>query len=220
MMDRTYRLSTSSSENSAILIVDDEPANIEILGGILRPSYKIFAARGGEQAINIARSRQPRLILLDIIMPDMDGYEVIRRLKKDPETSHIPVIFITAMEDVANETKGFEYEAVDYITKPVIPAIVLARVKTHLKLVKVEQLIKTQMQIINCIGHAAEYKDKESSQHVMRMSHYSRILGLAAGLTEEECEMLFHAAAMHDVGKIGIPDEIMLKGTSKNALFR
>ncbi len=209
-----YQLSTARSEPVSILIVDDEPVNIEILVGILRPHYKIYATREGAQAVEIARSRKPNLILLDIMMPGMDGYEVIQQLKSLDETRHIPVIFITAMADVANETRGFEYDAVDYIIKPVVPPIVLARVKTHLALVRTEQLVSTQMQIINCIGHAAEYKDKETSLHVIRMSHYTRILAEAIGLEREACDLLFHAAAMHDVGKIGIPDRIMLKPTA------
>ncbi|MES9966983.1 MAG: response regulator, partial [Sedimenticola sp.] len=118
-----------------ILVVDDVPENIDVLDGVLHETYKVKAAVNGQRALKIAASdNPPDLILLDIMMPEMDGYEVCRRLKEDERTCGIPVIFVTAMNEVEDERKGLELGAVDYITKPYSPAIVQARVKTHLTL--------------------------------------------------------------------------------------
>jgi putative two-component system response regulator len=141
----------------------------------------------------------------------MSGYEVCAALKADPRTASIPVIFVTALTDTDDELEGFEAGAVDYITKPVSPPIVRARVRTHLSLVRMEELRATRLEIVQRLGLAAEYKDNETGLHVIRMSHFSRILGLAAGMTEAEADDLLHAAPMHDVGKIGIPDRILQK---------
>lgn len=123
----------------------------------------------------------------------------------------IPVIFVTALADVADEARGFALGAVDYITKPVSPPIVKARVRTHLSLVRVEELLQSRLQIVQRLGLAAEYKDNETGLHVIRMSHYAQILARAAGFSEARAEQLLHAAPMHDVGKIGIPDAILRK---------
>jgi putative two-component system response regulator len=144
-------------------------------------------------------------------MPGMTGYETCRHLKANPVTANIPVIFVTALSDTDDEVIGFEAGAVDYITKPVSPPIVRARVRNHLSLVGVDELKKTRLEIVQRLGLAAEFKDNETGLHVIRMSHYSRILGLAIGMTEAEAEDLLHAAPMHDVGKIGIPDNILRK---------
>jgi putative two-component system response regulator len=145
------------------------------------------------------------------MMPGMSGYEVCAALKADPRTASIPVIFVTALTDTDDEVEGFEAGAVDYITKPVSPPIVRARVRTHLSLVRMEALRESRLEIVQRLGLAAEYKDNETGLHVIRMSHFSRILGLAAGMTEAEADDLLHAAPMHDVGKIGIPDRILQK---------
>jgi putative two-component system response regulator len=145
------------------------------------------------------------------MMPGMTGYEVCRALKADPTTRHLPVIFITALTDVEDETQGFAAGAVDYITKPVSPPVVQARVRTHLSLVKVDELRQTRLQIVQRLGLAAEYKDNETGLHVIRMSHYAQALALAAGFSPAAAEDLLHAAPMHDVGKIGIPDAILRK---------
>lgn len=207
-----------------ILVVDDLPENIEILDGVLRSQYKVKAALNGEKALKIAMQPDaPDLILLDIMMPDMDGYEVCQRLKAQSCTRNIPVIFVTALGEFENEAKGFEMGAVDYITKPISPAIVRARVRTHLALYdqnrELEQKVKertrelhaTRLEIIRRLGRAAEYKDNETGLHVIRMSHYSRLIAQAAGMNKEDVELLFNAAPMHDVGKIGIPDHILRK---------
>ena len=218
-------------KKQTILIVDDVPENIDVVGGILRSEYKIKMALNGQKALTIAGSdNPPDLILLDIMMPEMDGFDVCRQLKANPTTAKIPVIFVTAKGEVVDETMGFQLGAVDYITKPVSPPIVKARVKTHLALYdqnrvleeKVKErtaeleeskneVITTRLEIIRRLGRAAEYKDNETGLHVMRMSHYSRLLGLTAEMTLDEADLLLNAAPMHDIGKIGIPDHILLK---------
>ena len=135
------------TEKSTILVVDDTPENIDVLNGILKPEYQIKVALNGEKALKVAQSDpQPDLILLDIMMPDIDGYEVCQRLKSDPKTAKIPIIFVSAMTEVTDETKGFSLGAVDYITKPVSPAIVRARVKNHLSLTAARQQLETLSQ--------------------------------------------------------------------------
>jgi putative two-component system response regulator len=194
-----------------LLLVDDEPSNLHVLKEILQDKYHLLFARDGQKALEIARDKQPGLILLDVMMPDISGYDVCVALKKDHVTAKIPVIFVSALSDTGDETHGFEVGAVDYILKPVNPAIVKARVAAHLSLVSIDELQQTQLEIIHRLGRAAEYKDNETGLHVIRMSHYSRLLALAAGFTEQAADKLFQAAPMHDVGKIGIPDHIMLK---------
>jgi putative two-component system response regulator len=214
---------TQGADRATILVVDDTPENIDVLVGILREDYRLKVARGGEQALRIVRTQPPDLILLDVMMPEIDGYEVCRQLKADATTRHVPVVFVTAKIDLADELRGLELGAVDYITKPVSPPVVKARVRTHLALYdqnrelerrvmeRTAQLHETRMKIIQRLGRAAEYKDNETGMHVIRMSHYSRILGLAAGMSEHEADLLMNAAPMHDIGKIGIPDRILQK---------
>lgn len=207
-----------------VLVVDDAPENIEILRTILQPQYKVKAARTGERALKIARSTpQPDMILLDVIMPDMDGYEVCHKLKLDPATAEIPVVFVTAKNTDDDETKGLKVGAVDYITKPVRPAIVKARVNTHLALrhqthhleelvlQRTMELQNTRLELIRCLGQAAEYKDNETGLHVIRMSHYARIIAQRLERGNDWIQLVFQAAPMHDVGKIGIPDSILSK---------
>ena len=194
-----------------ILAVDDEASNLQLLRQILQDHYRLRFAKDGPRALELVREEAPDLILLDVMMPGMSGYEVCAALKADPRTALIPVIFVTALTDTDDELEGFEAGAVDYITKPVSPPIVRARVRTHLSLVRMEELRATRLEIVQRLGLAAEYKDNETGLHVIRMSHFSRILGLAAGMTELDADDLLHAAPMHDVGKIGIPDRILQK---------
>ena len=213
-----------NNEKFNILVVDDTPENIDLLLEILKHDYKVRAAINGEQALKIARLKlAPDLILLDVMMPGIDGFEVCRQLKSDPTTSHIPIIFVTAKITTSDEIEGFSLGAVDYITKPISPPVVLARVKTHLALYdqnreldrKVREQTKgindTRLQIIQRLGRAAEYKDDNTGLHVIRMSHYARVLGIAAGMSETMADMMLDAAPMHDIGKIGIPDSILQK---------
>jgi putative two-component system response regulator len=194
-----------------LLIVDDEPLNLQVLRQILQQDYQLIFARDGEKALSLAQSERPQLILLDIMMPGLTGLETCTRLKQNPDTQNIPVIFVTALADDRDETEGFAVGCVDYITKPVSAPIVLARVKAQLSLVSAGALRETRLQIIHRLGRAAEYKDNETGLHVIRMSHYAREIALAAGMGAADAEELFNAAPMHDVGKMGIPDAILQK---------
>jgi putative two-component system response regulator len=216
-------MSTLLSKQS-ILVVDDTPENIDLLSEILRDDYRIRVATSGEKALQIACSDEPPdLILLDIMMPGLNGLEICRRLKANPDRRRIPIIFVTAMSSTADEELGLATGAVDYITKPISPPIVKARVRTHLALYdqsreleymvrqRTLELMTTRQQIIRRLGRAAEFKDNETGNHVLRMSHYARLIAEAHGLGPEASEVIFHTAPMHDIGKIGIPDSILLK---------
>jgi len=210
-------------EKQTVLVVDDTPANIDVLVGTLKGQYNVKAAINGNMALQIAKQTPPDIILLDIMMPEIDGFEVCQRLKSDYLTRRIPVIFVTAKIGVEDELRGLELGAVDYITKPISPPIVLARVKTHLALydqnreldrkvrLQTQQLHETRLKIIQRLGKAAEFKDNETGLHVIRMSRYAYVLAKAAGLPELDAELLMNAAPMHDIGKIGIPDNILKK---------
>lgn len=207
-----------------ILIVDDTPDNVTVLDGILCSQYRVRFALNGERALAIARSiTPPDLILLDVMMPGMDGYEVCRQLKADPLTRKIPVIFVTALSESVSEAYGLTLGAVDYLTKPINPDITLARVKTQLSLYdmnraleervneRTAELHETRLEIIRRLSMAAEFRDEDTGQHVERIAHYSFLVGQAAGLSKDQCDLLFNTAPMHDIGKIGIPDHILRK---------
>jgi len=198
-------------QRARILVADDEPANLQILRQVLQDDFRLSFARDAHKALALAASERPDLILMDIMMPGMTGYEACRRLKADPATRAIPVIFVTTLAESEDETEGFAAGGVDYITKPVSPPVVLARVRTHLSLVQVDALRQTRLQIIQRLGMAAEYKDNETGLHVIRMSHYARILASGIGLPAAQVDNLLNAAPMHDVGKIGIPDAVLQK---------
>ncbi len=208
----------------SILVVDDTPENITILTEVLAGDYRIRVATSGEKALKIIYSDEPPdLILLDIMMPGLSGLEICRRLKANPDRRRIPVIFVTAMTSTEDEERGLDIGAVDYITKPISPPIVKARVRTHLALYdqsrelermvrqRTLELMTTRQQIIRRLGRAAEFKDNETGNHVLRMSHYARLIAEAHGLGEEAASIIFQTAPMHDIGKIGIPDAILLK---------
>ncbi len=220
-----------------IVIIDDMPQNLALLNGILKPSYRIRAAQSGEIALEIIAMEKPSLILLDIMMPAMDGYEVCKRLMADPETRNIPIIFITAKANMKDEVFGLSLGAVDYIHKPVNPSILKARVKTHIALknqashlealvsdrtselekskYRLEQanlsIKKSRHDIITCLGKAADFRDRDTGFHINRVCHYTYILARELDFEDEYLDMLFDAAAMHDIGKIGIADNILLK---------
>ena len=222
-------MADSDPKRATVLVVDDSPANIDVMAGVLRPFYKVKAALAGDRALMVAESSpRPDMILLDIMMPEMDGYEVCRRLKRNPVTADIPVIFVTAMADEHDEEQGLAVGAVDYIIKPISPPIVLARIRTHLALhrqnlelewkvrQRTEELGRTRLEIIRRLGRASEFRDNETGLHILRMSHYSHLIAQSLDVSESWAELVFHAAPMHDVGKIGIPDMILLKPTALN----
>lgn len=212
-----------------ILTVDDEPINREVIKHILKDHYNLIFAESGIKGLALALGRLPDLILLDVMMPEMSGYQTCGALKKDPRTRHIPVIFVTAMSEIEDEKTGFEIGAADYITKPISPAILKARIATHLSLynqnrvldarvkARTLELDNTRLEIIQRLGRASEYKDDETGLHILRMSHYTRLLAEAIGLPGVEVDCLYHAAPMHDIGKIGIPDRILQKQTPLTA---
>ncbi|MBA4002605.1 MAG: two-component system response regulator [Delftia sp.] len=200
----------ATDKRPRLLLVDDDPTNLHVLRQILGEDYRLSFATDGRKALQLAQ-HQPDLILLDIMMPELDGYAVCRQLKAQADTARIPVIFITALSDGQDEALGFASGAVDYIVKPVRAPVVRARVRNHLSLVKLDELRSTRLQIVQRLGRAAEYRDNETGMHVIRMSHYAKTLALAAGCTDEWADDLLNAAPMHDVGKIGIPDAILLK---------
>lgn len=195
--------------NHKILIVDDEPNNLKLLHQILKDKYQLIFATDGEKALAAAKSHCPDLILLDIMMPDIDGYEVCKNLKKSLDTVNIPVIFVTAMGEIEDEAKGFDMGAVDYILKPVSGPIVLRRVHTHLSLVQIDTLEQLARSSISMLGEAGHYNDTDTGVHIWRMAVYSSAIARASGWDKNKIELLELAATMHDTGKIGIPDGIL-----------
>lgn len=195
--------------NVKILIVDDESSNLKLLQQILKDHYQLIFATNGEKAIAAAKEKEPHLILLDIMMPGMNGYEVCQHLKANKITEKIPVIFVTAMGEVTEEARGFDVGAVDYITKPISEPVVLRRVKTHLSLVKADNLNKLARESIRMLGEAGHYNDTDTGEHIWRMASYSKAIAEAAGWAPENADLLELAAPMHDMGKIGIPDSIL-----------
>lgn len=224
---------------SIILVVDDTPENINIIGSVFKDIYRVKAATSGERALQIASSdEQPDLILLDIMMPGIDGYDTIRRLKANERTAEIPVIFLTSKTEIEDERTGFDLGAVDYITKPINPAILFARVDTHLSLKKARDMLKRQNEVLEeevekrtreistiqdvtilAMGSLAEMRDNETGNHIRRTQHYVKALaerlaekGLFSDiLVPHNINLFFKSAPLHDIGKIGIPDKILLK---------
>jgi len=214
---------TPSSNKPVVLIVDDAPESIDVLRSVLGAEYQVKAAIHGALALELVRAAPPDLILLDVMMPEMDGFEVCERLKANPLSARIPVIFVTTLGDVVSEGRGLELGAVDYLTKPYVPALVRSRVKSHMALYhrhlsleqqvqeRTRELSETRLEIIRRLGRAGEYRDNETGMHVLRMSHIARSLARQRGMSEAEAELVLQAAPMHDVGKLGIPDRILLK---------
>ncbi len=214
-----------------VMVVDDTEENIDILVEALGTTYDISVAIDGETALEDISSEIPDIILLDIMMPGIDGYEVCRRLKAMEKTKNIPIIFLTAMAEADDEELGLKLGAVDYITKPFNPALVNARVKNQLELKlhrdNLEKLVKkrtaelelTQEVTIDSMGTLAEYRDPETGGHIRRTKNYVRALAKKLKdyekfndyFTDETIDMLYKSAPLHDIGKVGVPDHILLK---------
>ena len=215
-----------------ILLVDDNVTNLQILRDALDgPGYKLLVAKNGKTALTIAQKARPSLILLDIMMPEMDGYEVCRRLKDEEGTMHIPVIFISALTDERDEAKGLALGAVDYITKPISPELVKARVRNQLELVqhrdhlemlvkeRTRELARTQAVTIESLATLAEYRDPETGGHIKRTQNYVKALAVNLKnhprfeheLNDATIELLYISAPLHDLGKVGVRDNILLK---------
>lgn len=230
---------TIAHRPSTILIVDDTPENLVLLGQLLAPEYQVLVANSGQGALRLAQSRpHPDLILLDVMMPDMDGFSVFHQLRNDGRTRDIPVIFVTAMGSEKDEEFGLDSGAVDYITKPLRPAVVLARVRTQLEIKRARDWLKDQNAYleaevsrrladytraqnvtIHALARLAETRDPETGNHLLRTQEYVRSLAIQLRahprfcdfLTPHNIELLPKSAPLHDIGKVGIPDHILLK---------
>jgi len=228
-----------ATSEQTILMVDDSPENLTVLGELLQPFYRVCAAVSGPRALRIANSiPRPALILLDVMMPDMDGYQVFSRLRASPVTRDIPVIFVTGMAGTEAEMHGLEAGAVDYITKPIVPQLVLARVRTQLELKRARDWLHDQNGFleaeiakrmaeneliqevsIRALAHLAETRDPETGNHILRTQGYVQQLAqslrptpsLADQLSERYIQLLARSAPLHDIGKVGIPDAILRK---------
>lgn len=221
-----------------ILVVDDTPTNLSLASSLLKDKYTVKVAINAEKALSIVTGSPPDLILLDVMMPVMDGYEVCRRLKAQPESADIPVIFLTAKSEVEDEELGLSLGAVDYIIKPLSPPILLSRINTHLTLKQARDFLKDKncyleaevarrikevslIREVSIVAMAslAETRDNETGTHIQRTSAYMRELALYLKdkaafqdvLTPENIQLLIKSAPLHDIGKVGIPDTILLK---------
>jgi len=222
-----------------VLVVDDLPDNLTVLGDLLQAHYRVRVANSGLAALRLAASApRPDLILLDVMMPGMDGLEVLRRLQADPQTFDIPVLFVTAMDDTADEAQGLALGALDYITKPLRPPVVLARVKTQLELKRARDLLsdrnasleaevarrmaenqRIQHISIHALARLAETRDPETGNHLLRTQGYMRLLATqlalhprhARDLDADTIDRFAKSAPLHDIGKVGIPDHVLLK---------
>jgi putative two-component system response regulator len=225
-------------EKKKILVVDDEDRNLRLMEAFLIPlGYEVSFAHDGEEAIEAVRSQRPDLLLLDIMMPKMDGYEVARQLKADDATKIIPIVMVTALTEVESRVKALAVGADDFLSKPIDRTEVRARVASLLKVKAYndhminyqkaleeevasriaelrqafEKIKAASLDTIYRLSRAAEYKDEDTGAHILRMSNYSAITAHAMGLDEQTVESILYAAPMHDIGKIGIPDKILLK---------
>ncbi|MDY6935900.1 MAG: response regulator [Spirochaetota bacterium] len=221
-----------------ILVVDDEDRNLRLMEALLIPiGYDVILANDGEEALGKVKEDQPDVILLDIMMPNMDGYEVARRLKRDETTRIIPIVMVSALKDMEDRVKALEAGADDYFTKPVDKLELRARVESILKVKEyndymleyqkrleaevakrtsqlyqsIEKLKSASLDTIYRLSRAAEYKDEDTGTHILRMSSYSSLIAHKMNMDDELTEAIIYAAQMHDLGKIGVPDRILLK---------
>lgn len=225
--------------DKTILVVDDTGENLTVIGGLLQPFFRVRVANSGMRALKVARSDpRPDLILLDVMMPEMDGYAVLAELRQDPYTRDIPVMFVTAMDGDQDEEYGLSLGAVDYITKPIRPAILLARVRTHLELKDARDWLRDQNGYLegevsrrmrendlikdvslNALALLAEKRDNETGNHLYRTQAYVEALmqqlqdhpRFRHALSAAQRQLIAKAAPLHDIGKVGIPDQILLK---------
>lgn len=194
-----------------ILIVDDEPANLAVMEHILAGSYTLVVARDGAQARRAIVKHRPSMVLLDVGLPDIDGYELCRQLIQLDPTQSVQVIFVTGYSDAAHEAAGFDAGGVDYIVKPVTPQIVRARVSAHLARVQISTLEQSYRAAILMLGYAGHYNDVDTGAHIWRMAAYARALAVACGYDDDSSARLELAAPMHDTGKLGVPQAILRK---------
>lgn len=199
-----------------ILIVDDEPANLAIMDGILAGIYPLVFARNGAETLAAVVKHRPALVLLDVGLPDTDGYTLCRQIREIDTLQGVQVIFVTGFTDAAHEQAGFDAGGVDYIVKPVLPQIVRARVSSHLARVQATALTKSYREAILMLGHAGHYNDTDTGAHIWRMAAYARALAQACGWDAGSSDLLELAAPMHDTGKLGVPQSILRKPGALN----
>lgn len=226
------------SNKGTILAVDDTVVNIDVVKSALASTYLVQAATSGQLALEIVKQQVPDLILLDVVMPDMDGYEICRQLKENPATKDVPIIFLTSKSEIEDEAKGLMLGAVDYIIKPICKSILQARVGTQLELKRVKDDLQQQKELLEqkvmerthqleelqdvtmvALGNLAEVRDPETGNHIRRTQNYVQCLANALKdsprfstlLTPENIRSLYKSAPLHDIGKVGIPDHILLK---------
>ena len=230
---------SEAEDQEVVLVIDDTAENLALIGEVLRGEFKVKVASSGARGLQLAQSpTPPDLILLDIIMPEMDGYEVMRQLQADARTRGIPVIFLTAMSTVEDERRGLDLGAVDYVTKPLSPPVLQARVRNHLQLKAARNFLEYKSEFLErevqrrtrevsviqevticALASLAEARDNETGNHILRTQQYVKLLALklahhprfAAFLTPDTIELLYKSAPLHDIGKVGIPDRILLK---------
>jgi putative two-component system response regulator len=216
---------------NTVLIVDDDKRSVALLETILQGlGYKTASAADGRIALRLVAAELPDLVLLDIMMPNMDGFETVARLKGNPRTKAVPVIMLTALDDPKSKLRALESGAEEVLTKPIDRAELTARVRNLLRLKEYADFLARHNEILESqvkdrtaqleeayrdtlftLTRAAEYKDEDTGLHVRRISHYCLELAVVLGLDADFCEAIFHASPMHDIGKIGIPDSVLLK---------
>lgn len=214
-----------------ILAVDDDGRNRKLIHALItRDGYDCLCVEDGEAALAAVADYAPDLMLVDVMMPGMDGFELTRRLKADSTTSNIPVILVTALNDRDSRLKGLEAGAEEFLSKPLDGMELSIRMRNMLRLkeysdfllyhkelleiqvkARTEELWETQLEVVNSLGRAAEYRDNETGMHIVRMSKYSQLMAQSLGLGDKRAELILHASPMHDIGKVGIPDSILLK---------
>ena len=231
-------MSLADKRLPTVLVVDDAPANLSLLAGLLQADYRVKLAASGAKALELVRRARPDLVLLDIMMPEMDGYEVCQRLKADPATRAIPVLFLTAMTQTEDEARGFQVGAADFIQKPINPIVLQARVRTHLQVKAYEDELRDRnawlqtelahrLEQVDLLREAtlhvmisfAEFRDEATGHHVRRTQEYVRTLaqwlfdqGRHLGvLNPEAIDHIARSAPLHDIGKVATPDHILLK---------
>ncbi len=219
-------------QNASILIVDDQMTNIMLLENILQAAgyTNVHSTTNSSEVVKLFRDISPDLICLDIRMPEVDGFQVMGQLKIVNKRPYLPILVLTSEEDRATRLRALESGAKDFLNKPFDKVEVLMRIRNLLETsllhkenvqqmetleetvsARTKELEDTQREVIHRLGRAAEYRDNDTGAHIVRMSHYAAILAQAAGMNEEECRLIQQSMPMHDIGKIGIPDEILLK---------
>jgi len=219
------------TDRKKVLVVDDSDVNLRLISILLKNNgFHYELARNGIEAIEKTKESLPDLILLDVMMPEMDGYETCRRLKADPNTQNIPIVMVTALSDKDSKIEGLKAGANDFITKPFDSTELMLRTKNLLKVREFENLLQKHNELLGDevkkkthelkesyidtiyrLTKVAEYKDEDTAAHIRRAGYFSAVIARKLGWSEDKITNIFYAAPMHDIGKVGIPSEILLK---------